>query len=167
MSTYLIYGGLAALLIATTAIFWLLWKMTLLRRKDVAVRRFLDTADGLESDLRDCKTRMVELQAAIRRLALLELPKGWEDPVGTVQTALVQVLNQRRWLQESVATASTAEITARCEGFDRSRAKLAEQLAQLEQMRLDLERADATVAGLERDGSLPVRELVDHVRRQQ
>lgn len=166
MSTYLIYGSMAALTIASIAILWLLWKMTLLRRKDAAVRRFLDAADGLEGDLRDCKARMVELQASIRRLALLDLPKGWEDPVGTVQTALVQVLNQRRWLQESVATATTAEIVARCEGFDRSRQKLAAQLAQLEQMRVDLERADATVSGLEREGALPVRELVDHLRRQ-
>jgi hypothetical protein len=167
MSTYLIYGSMAALLIATLAILWLLWRMTLLRRKDAAVRRFLDAADGLENDLRDCKARMVELQASIRRLALLDLPKGWEDPVGTVQTALVQVLNQRRWLQESVATATTAEILTRCEGFDRSREKLSTQLAQLEQMRVDLERADATVSSLERDGALPVRELVDHLRRQQ
>lgn len=137
------YTVVGLLVLASAAVLFMLWRERQSGRRDRAIKQFLDSADALEQELHRCKLRMQEMQNWVASLpnngsreASDRLAAG-----DSVQVALKQLLGQRLWLKDSASTATIDELTAANERLERSRQNLATQMAKLEQMREELERA--------------------------
>lgn len=121
----------------------LLFKLLALRRRQGAVRRFLDSADLLESELYECRDRIRAL-----KLALAEIPGAPGIPMlasldsdQQITEALKLLLSNRLWLRNNVDSASIGEISDAQQGIERSRSKLTVQMEKLEEAGAELAKA--------------------------
>lgn len=137
------YTVTAVLLLASAAVLFMVWRERQSGRRGRAIHQFLDMADALEAELQRCRQRMQELQAWVAGLpgdgsreASDRLAAG-----ESVQVALKQLLGHRLWLKDHAGTAPVQEIVEANQRLERSRDLLAQQMARLEQMREELERA--------------------------
>ncbi len=131
--------------IALTAIAFvvLLVKLLALRRRQGAVRRFLDSADLLEAELYECRDRIRALKTA-----LAEIPGAPGIPMlasldsdQQITEALKLLLSNRLWLRNNVDSASIGEISDAQQGIERSRSKLTVQMEKLEAAGAELAKA--------------------------
>jgi chromosome segregation ATPase len=124
---------------------WVLFRFNQNRRRFRAITRFLDHADGLESELADCQSRMQALQEWVSKLPNEGSRAASDrlDPAESVQNARKQLLAQRLWLKANAESTSIAEIDKASERIAKSRASLAEQMTKLEGMSDELKRAAA------------------------
>lgn len=108
----------AAITVAALALAWRV------RRRDVprqrAFTRLLDAADALEARLRTAK-------------AEIEAITGDEDE--SVRSALQEMLRQRLWLQQHGETASIQTLNELRASIDQARARIDQQLIQIERAR--------------------------------
>lgn len=123
----------------------LLVKLLALRRRQGAIRRFLDSADALESELYECRDRIRAL-----KVALAEIPGAPGIPTlasldsdQQITEALKLLLSNRLWLRNNVDIAAIAEISDAQQGIERSRSKLAVQMEKLEDAGAELARASS------------------------
>jgi hypothetical protein len=123
----------------------LLIKLLALRRRQAAVKRFLDSADALETDLYECRDRIRALKTA-----LTELPGAPGAPTlasldtdQQITEALKLLLSNRLWLRNNVDSATIGQINDVQHGIERSRLKLVDQLAKLEQAGAELAKASS------------------------
>lgn len=137
------YTVVGLLLLASAVVLWMLWRERQSGRRDRAIRQFLDSADALEQELHQCRLRMQEMQNWVASLPNSGSREASDRLAAgdSVQTALKQLLGQRLWLKDSATTATLDELTAANERLERSRQNLANQMAKLELMREELERA--------------------------
>lgn len=105
-----------------------------LRRRQETVRRFMDSADGLEGDLQAARERMQTLHRWVSTLpstittdALARLNL---DPL--VQKALRDLLKQRIWLRDHGESAPLAQLRRAQADLERARRTLAENMEKLE-----------------------------------
>jgi hypothetical protein len=105
----------------TVAALALAWRV---RRRDAprqrAFTRLLDAADALEARLRTAK-------------AEIEAITGDEDE--SVRSALQEMLRQRLWLQQHGETASIQTLNELRASIDQARARIDQQLIQIERAR--------------------------------
>lgn len=142
------YTVVALLVLVSCAVLFMLWRERQSGRRDRAIRLFLDSADALERELHQCKLRMQEMQGWVASLPNTGSREASDRLAAgdSVQAALKQLLGQRLWLKDSGSTATLDELSAANERLSRSRANLATQMAKLEQMREELERASEAQA---------------------
>ncbi|MCL1634030.1 hypothetical protein M2650_05155 [Luteimonas sp. SX5] len=93
-------------------------------RRQQAVSTVLDAADALEARLRDARS---EITAVVG-----------EDEADPVRDALREMLRQRLWLQQHGEAASLDELDAVRESIDAARARIEQQLLQIERARAPL-----------------------------
>ena len=93
------------------------------RRRQGAVRSLLDAADALEARLR---TARAEIEAVAG------------DEADPVRDAMREMLRQRLWLQQHGEEASLDELDAVRDSIDAARAKIEQQLLQIERARAPL-----------------------------
>ncbi|MCB1629674.1 MAG: hypothetical protein KDI37_17750 [Xanthomonadales bacterium] len=121
----------------------LLVKLVALRRRQGAIRRFLDSADALESELYECRDRIRAL-----KVALAEIPGAPGIPTLSsldsdqqIAEALKRLLSNRLWLRNNVDSAAVHQISDVQQGIERSRSRLAAQLEKLEDAGAELAKA--------------------------
>jgi DNA repair exonuclease SbcCD ATPase subunit len=131
MTAYLL---LAALVIATLVVIYLLLQLISLRRRQDMLRRIMDSADDLERELHACRERMESMQrwvatlpSSLTRDALASL-----DLAPLVQKALKELLQRRLWLRDRGDDASLTQLKQTHAELERSRSNLAEQMEKLE-----------------------------------
>lgn len=126
---------IAALTLASLVVIGLLWRLLQLRRRQDHLRRIMDSADALETELHTCRERMQNMHRWVstlpstltsEALATLNL-----DPL--VQQALRDLLQQRLWLRDHGTAAPLADLKRKREDIERSRRTLAEQMGKLEE----------------------------------
>lgn len=93
-------------------------------RRQQVVSTVLDAADALEARLRDARS---EITAVVG-----------EDEADPVRDALREMLRQRLWLQQHGMAASLDELDAVRESIDAARARIEQQLLQIERARAPL-----------------------------
>jgi DNA repair exonuclease SbcCD ATPase subunit len=135
------------LLIATAVTIWAWRTARIGSNREKAIRRFLDCADSLENQLQNCKERAAKLKAWVAGLPGSEAAKisNRLELGDSIQNALKQVLSQRLWLKNSLATASNEEILHAAATLARSGETLAAQMQKLEMVRTELESATSVL----------------------
>lgn len=111
----LVIAGVAALLLR---------RIPAKRRR--AMREVLDSADALEARLRAARA---EIEAVVG-----------EDAADPVRDAMREMLRQRLWLRDHGKTASFEQLTEVRVTIDAARARIEQQLAQIERARAPLVR---------------------------
>ena len=111
--------------VATGAIVVLALRRAPARRR-VAMRELLDSADALEARLRAARA---EIEAVIGEDA--------EDPI---RDAMREMLRQRLWLRDHGKAASVEQLTEVRVSIDIARARIEQQLLQIERARAPLVR---------------------------
>jgi len=117
-----------------------------LSRRDRAVRRLLDGADALESQLRNCRQRMQQL-----RTMLVALPEEMSASADSalaadekIDAGLRDLLAHRLWISQKAPSASRAELEAACAAIEQSRQIMHSQLARLDAITGDLAQAQSS-----------------------
>ncbi len=108
----------AAIIVAALVLAWRVRRLGTPRQR--AFTRLLDAADALEARLRTAK-------------AEIEAITGDEDE--SVRAALQEMLRQRLWLQQHGETASIQTLNELRASIDQARARIDEQLIQVERAR--------------------------------
>ena len=143
MSQYLL---IAAILLAPVPIvIWFRERHLAARTREL--RSVLDHADALESELQECRARLREIPALVRRLppsiSLSAHATLTAEP--EVQAALHDLLQHRLWLKQFGAEASLAALRSASAALVQSRQKLATQLQRLGEVREEFEQAGQNV----------------------
>ncbi len=97
------------------------------------MRRLLDGADALESQLLECRARMQQL-----RTMLVALPEEMSAVANSaldddkVQAGLRDLLAHRLWIKQHAGSASQHELTTACAAIEQSYQVMQSQLARLD-----------------------------------
>ena len=98
-----------------------------------AMRRLLDGADALESQLLDCRARLQQLKGM-----LVPLPEEMSADANSaldddkVQAGLRDLLAHRLWIKQHAGSASREEIDTACAAIEQSYQVMQSQLARLD-----------------------------------
>ena len=139
--------ALAGLVVLALMALMMVWISSRTKRRELAIRAFLDTADALEQDLQKCKKKMQGIEAWVATLPREDVRRvGFSlNSEASVQEALKLLLSQRIWLRDQHESASLDQLTNASANLDKSRATLIEHMNKLESMRIALERATDTL----------------------
>lgn len=139
--------ALAGLVVLALLALMMVWVSSRTRRRELAIRAFLDTADALEQDLQQCKKKMQRIEAWVAALPSEDVRRvGFSlNSEASVQEALKLLLSQRIWLRDQHESASLDQLNSASANLDKSRASLTEHMTKLESMRIELERAKGTL----------------------
>ena len=97
-----------------------------------AMRRLLDGADALESQLLECRARMQQLKSM-----LVPLPEEMSADANSaldedkVQAGLRDLLAHRLWIKQNAGSASPHELVTACAAIEQSYQVMQSQLARL------------------------------------
>lgn len=119
-------------------------------RRQRSLGRLLDGADEMERLLHRTRERMQAMRAVVAGRVPADIGAQAQASLQSgpqVQDALRDVLQHRLWIQRYGDHASQAELDAACQALDRARARIAEELEQLE--RTGAELRDVTAAVVE------------------
>jgi hypothetical protein len=115
------------------------------RRRDAVIRGLLDSADALETQLQQCRRRM----QAVRGMLEI-LPEEMSATAASAlsadnkfQAALKDLLGHRLWIKQHGDDATPAQLDAASSALAQSSTMLGAQLARLEEIATDLERAQS------------------------
>jgi chaperonin cofactor prefoldin len=124
-------------------------------RRSGALRELLDSADALEAQLHDYKTRMQGLRSLLTRLPSdMTAPAiASIDPDAQVQTALREVLAHRLWIKRESGSATQEALDAAVAALRKSRVQLEQQLSLLDQVANELESAGSALRAAYREAS--------------
>jgi hypothetical protein len=141
----ILIAAVAALLLIPLA-----WRQYNLLRRDHALRRLLDGADALESQLLACRAGMQQL-----RTMLVALPEEMSADADAalmaddkVQAGLRDLLGHRLWIKQHAESASRAQLDTACAAIDQSRQIMQSQLARLDAITGDLAAAQTSARSL-------------------
>jgi hypothetical protein len=119
-------------------------------QRDLAIRRLLDGADALESQLLACRARMQQLRAM-----LVALP---EEMIATatvaltaddkVQAGLRDLLAHRLWIKQHAQEATALELGRALAAIEQSRQVLTAQLARLDAITGELAAAQTSAGSV-------------------
>lgn len=111
-----------------------------LHRRDAALRRLLDDADRLESDLRECRQRLDRAHAVMATTPGTPVA-GEADARQAVDSGLRSLLEHRLWIRDHSASASQKELDNAVDALAQAHARLEPQLRALDQAQRELEQA--------------------------
>jgi DNA repair ATPase RecN len=139
--------ALASLVVLAIIAGMTLWSSNRTKRREQAIRAFLDTADALEKDLHQCKRKMQDMESWVAKLPSEDIRRvGFSlNAESSVQEALKLLLSQRIWLRDQHESASLLQLESANANLDKSRSSLSAHMDKLENMRLELERATDTL----------------------
>jgi DNA repair exonuclease SbcCD ATPase subunit len=135
-------------------------------RRSGALRELLDSADALEAQLHDYKTRMQGLRSLLTRLPSdMTAPAiASIDPEAQVQMALREVLAHRLWIKRESGSATQAALDAAVAALRKSRGQLEQQLSLLDQVAGELESAGTALRAAYREAAAAQRSASDAPR---
>lgn len=111
-----------------------------LRRRTAALRQLLDDADRLETDLRECRSRLDRAHAVMASVP--GVPAAGETAAReSVDAGLRSLLQHRIWIRDRGAEASQAELDAAVTALAQARAQLEPQIRALGEAQRDLDEA--------------------------
>lgn len=134
---------IALIALPLAGLLYVVWRERHWRRRDQTLRRLIDGADALESQLVDCRERMQTLRGMLADLPE-EMTEDADEALAAdhkVQAALRDLLQHRLWIQQNVATASLQELDAAVVALDQSRRSMQRQLQGLEEITAALRQA--------------------------
>lgn len=126
----------AFIVLAAAIIGWVVWRET---RRQRALRTLYGEADGLEHDLKECRTRLARAHAS---MSIGPNPiAGEADANQAVNAALRELLAHRLWLRDKAGDANQRELDAAVTAIGKARASLGGQLQALASAQSALENA--------------------------
>ena len=132
-----VIAGLAVIVALAAVIAVMLQRQNRRRR---ALRALYRGADGLEHDLKECRTRLERAHASMN-VAPGVPAAGEADARTAVDAALRGLLEHRLWLRDEAADANQRELDAAVSALDKARASLSAQLTALDSAQRALETA--------------------------
>jgi hypothetical protein len=112
------------------------------------MRRLLDGADALETQLLECRARMQQLKGM-----LVALPEEMSADANSaltaddkVQAALRDLLAHRLWIKQHAASASRSELDTACSAIEQSYQVMQSQLARLDAITGELAAAQSSAS---------------------
>lgn len=137
----LVLLGSAVLILAALAIAafgWLGYRR--LHRRGQALRRMLDDADRLETDLKECRRRL-DRAHAVMAVAPGVPAAGQSDARLAVDAGLRSLLEHRLWIRDRAPDASQQELDAAVTALAQARRQLEPQLRALDEAQRELDQA--------------------------
>jgi hypothetical protein len=142
------------ILILTAAVALLLLAVAVRQRRWAerarTMRRLLDGADALESQLLECRSRMQQLKSM-----LVALPEEMSADANSaltaddkVQAALRDLLAHRLWIKQHAASASRSELDTACTAVETSYQVMQSQLARLDAITGELAAAQSSAGSV-------------------
>jgi hypothetical protein len=139
LPTTLLAIGLPALLavIACAVIIYILLREV---RHQRALRTLYLEADGLEHDLKECRSRLARAHASMS-VGPSQPAAGEAEARQAVDAALRELLAHRLWLRDEAGSANQRELDAAVNAIGKARGALARQLEELASAQTALETA--------------------------
>jgi hypothetical protein len=139
LPTTLLAIGLPALLavIACAVIIYVLLREV---RHQRALRTLYLEADGLEHDLKECRSRLARAHASMS-VGPSQPAAGEAEARQAVDAALRELLAHRLWLRDEAGSANQRELDAAVNAIGKARGALARQLEELASAQTALETA--------------------------
>jgi hypothetical protein len=139
LPTTLLAIGLPALLavIASAGIIYILLREV---RHQRALRTLYLEADGLEHDLKECRSRLARAHASMS-VGPSQPAAGEAEARQAVDAALRELLAHRLWLRDEAENASQRELNAAVTAMGKARGALGRQLRELDSAQRALETA--------------------------
>lgn len=123
--------------VACAAIVYLLVRQM---RHQRALRTLYLEADGLEHDLKECRTRLTRAHASMS-MGPNQPAAGETDARKAIDAALRELLAHRLWLRDHAGNANQHELDAAVLAIGKARAALGNQLRELDSAQRALESA--------------------------
>lgn len=109
-------------------------------RHQRALRTLYLEADGLEHDLKECRTRLARAHASMS-MGPNQPAAGETDARQAIDAALRELLAHRLWLRDEADNANQHELDAAVSAIGKARDALGKQLAELDSAQRALETA--------------------------
>lgn len=139
MDTYLTLGLAILFILLVVAVIgaFLLRRLT---RRTTSLRRLLELADRLESDLKSCRARLQQAHAVMSLNP--DLPAASEQEADhAIDAGLRALLQQRIWIRDHAPTASQHELNSAIQDMAQTRERLQPLLQALGQAQSELDSA--------------------------
>lgn len=127
-------------LVAVVACAWLIWLLLRQLRHQRALRTLYLEADGLEHDLKECRTRLARAHASMS-MGPNQPAAGEADARHAIDAALRELLAHRLWLRDEADNANQHALDAAVSAIGKARGALGQQLAELDSAQRALESA--------------------------
>ena len=140
METYLSLGvAVVMVILLATAIVGAIFLRRITHRA-ASVRRLLELADRLETDLKTCRARLQQAHAVMSLNP--DLPAASEQEASNaVDAGLRALLQQRIWIRDNAPRASQSELDAASVSMEQTRERLLPLLQELGQAQNELDNA--------------------------
>jgi hypothetical protein len=139
LSTTLLAIALPAL-VAVLACGVIVWLLVRQMRHQRALRTLYLEADGLERDLKECRSRLERAHASMS-IGPNQHAAGETEARRAVDAALRELLAHRLWLRDEAGNANQRDLDAAVNAIGKVRGALGEQLRELETAQDALETA--------------------------
>ena len=127
-------------LVAVVACGVVVWLLVRQMRHQRALRTLYLEADGLEHDLKECRSRLQRAHASMS-IGPNERAAGETEARHVVDAALRELLAHRLWLRDEAGYANQRDLDAAVEAIGRVRGALGAQLRELDTAQRALETA--------------------------
>lgn len=127
-------------LVAVVACAVIVWLLARQMRHQRALRTLYLEADGLENDLKECRTRLARAHASMS-MGPNQPAAGEAEARHAVDAALRELLAHRLWLRDEAGNANQRELDAAVSAIGKARGALGEQLVELDSAQRALETA--------------------------
>jgi hypothetical protein len=118
----------------------IVWQLTRQLRHQRALRTLHLEADGLEHDLKECRTRLARAHASMS-MGPNQPAAGETDARHAIDAALRELLAHRLWLRDEAGNANQRELDAAVSAIGKARGALGDQLRELDFAQRALETA--------------------------
>jgi hypothetical protein len=132
----IVLPALVAVIACALAVFLLLRQM----RHQRALRTLYLEADGLEHDLKECRTRLARAHASMS-IGPNQPAAGEADARQAIDAALRELLAHRLWLRDEADNANQRALDAAVAAIGKARGALGRQLEELDSAQRALETA--------------------------
>jgi hypothetical protein len=127
-------------LVAVLACVVIVWLLARHMRHQRALRTLYIEADGLEHDLKECRTRLARAHASMS-VGPNQSAAGETEARVAVDAALRELLAHRLWLRDEAGNANQRELDAAVNAIGKARGALGRQLQELDSAQRALETA--------------------------
>ena len=127
-------------LVAVLACAVIVWLLARHLRHQRALRTLYLEADGLEHDLKECRTRLARAHASMS-MGPNQPAAGEAEARVAVDAALRELLAHRLWLRDEAGNANQRELDAAVSAIGKARGALGKQLQELDSAQRALETA--------------------------
>lgn len=127
-------------LVALVACALIVWLLVRQMRHQRALRTLYLEADGLEHDLKECRTRLARAHASMS-MGPNQPAAGEADARHAIDAALRELLAHRLWLRDEADNANQRALDAAVRAIGKARGALGKQLVELDSAQRALESA--------------------------